>query len=138
MRSVFTRDERAVVLFLASALLVGSLVLAAGRVAPSVVPGFDAGPAPAADDASPHVAESGPVNVNTASAEELTRLPGVGPVRAEAIVCLRERRGRYDSLDELLEVKGIGPVTLERLRPEATVGEGAEACSDTLAAPGRD
>jgi competence protein ComEA len=57
------------------------------------------------------------VNVNRASAEELERLPGVGPVLAERILELRRQRGRFSSVEELLEVRGIGPKKLEDMRP---------------------
>jgi len=64
---------------------------------------------------------SGVVNVNTASAEELQLLPGVGESRARAIVSVRAARGGFRSVDELVEVKGIGLVLLERLRPFVAV-----------------
>ena len=57
-----------------------------------------------------------PVNINRASAEELQRLPGVGPAKAEAILSARAQRGGFDSLEELGDIKGIGPAMLERLR----------------------
>ena len=60
---------------------------------------------------------SGVVNVNTASAEELQLLPGVGESRARAIVSARATRGGFHQVEELVEVKGIGVVLLERLRP---------------------
>ena len=60
---------------------------------------------------------SGVVNVNTASAEQLQILPGVGESRARAIVELRKSRGGFRSVEELMEVKGIGATLLERLRP---------------------
>ena len=59
----------------------------------------------------------GVVNVNTASVEELQLLPGVGEARARAIVDLRKQRGGLKSLEDLLDVKGIGDSSLERLRP---------------------
>ena len=63
---------------------------------------------------------SGPiVNVNTATLEELQALPGVGESRATAILETREARGGFRSVDDLLDVKGIGPSGLERLRPHA-------------------
>ncbi len=63
----------------------------------------------------------GRVVVNVASEEELTRLPGVGPTRAKAIVALRSRLGRLRSLNDLRRVKGIGRRSLERLRPHAVL-----------------
>ena len=60
---------------------------------------------------------SGVVNVNTASAEQLSMLPGVGPARAEAIIKLRKQRGGFQRVDDLLEVKGIGEASLAKLRP---------------------
>ena len=61
------------------------------------------------------------VDVNAASAEELARLPGVGPSTARKIIEERERRGGFRSVDELIEVKGIGPAKLERMRPYVRV-----------------
>ncbi len=60
---------------------------------------------------------SGVVNVNTASAQELQLLPGVGEARARAIVSERTARGGFRKVDELVAVKGIGDALLERLRP---------------------
>lgn len=60
---------------------------------------------------------SGVVNVNIASVEELVLLPGIGESRAKAIVVLRENRGGFDSVDELVDVKGIGNAMLAKLRP---------------------
>lgn len=59
----------------------------------------------------------GVVNINTASAEELERLPGVGPARAAAIVRLRERVRRFQHAEDLLRVRGIGRVGFRRMRP---------------------
>jgi competence protein ComEA len=56
------------------------------------------------------------LDLNHATAEELTQLPGIGPKRAEAIVARRNERP-YTRVTQLLEVKGIGKRTLERLRP---------------------
>lgn len=65
----------------------------------------------------------GVVNINTASASELELLPGVGAQRAAAIVALREKRGGFRRPEDLIEVEGIGPAMLERMRPHlATEG----------------
>jgi competence protein ComEA len=57
------------------------------------------------------------VYVNHASVEELRRLPGVGPKRADAIVALRQRVGRFQRVEDLLRVKGVGRATLRKWRP---------------------
>jgi competence protein ComEA len=64
---------------------------------------------------------TGLVNINTASSAELQLLPGVGEVRAGAILAMRKQRGGFKQVDDLLEVKGIGPKMLKRLRPHATL-----------------
>lgn len=61
------------------------------------------------------------VALDTATEIELDRLPGIGPALAARIVALRESRGGFDSVDDLLEVSGIGAATLERIRPHVTV-----------------
>jgi competence ComEA-like helix-hairpin-helix protein len=137
MRGIFTREERAVVLFLTVSLLVGSAVVRAGRVFPSAIPDFSGAADSGREPADPE--PSWPVDVNTAGAAELVRLPGIGPVRASAIVRHREERGGYAALDDLLEVKGIGPVTLDGLRSKATVGPFESAAADSsrvMDAPG--
>jgi competence protein ComEA len=67
-------------------------------------------------------APSGPIDLNTATAEELDALPGIGPATAAAIVSHRERNGPFSSVDGLLDVRGIGPAKLEALRDLVTVG----------------
>ncbi|MBM3945941.1 MAG: ComEA family DNA-binding protein [SAR202 cluster bacterium] len=62
-----------------------------------------------------------PLNLNTASTEQLATLPGIGQVGAQAIVTHREERGFFRRHEDLLEVPLIGPATLERLRPMTTV-----------------
>ena len=63
----------------------------------------------------------GVVNLNTATADDLDRLPGIGPIRAQAIINYRIRKGRFTSVDDLLAVDGIGPATVDQLRPLVTV-----------------
>lgn len=77
-------------------------------------------PAPAQTevDTSPAAAD-GVVNVNTATADELMRLPGIGPSKAAAILALRARMTgqRFARVEDLLRVRGIGRATLRKLRP---------------------
>jgi competence protein ComEA len=80
-----------------------------GQTAPGVVAGTGSG--------SP----GAPVNINTASESELEALDGVGPVTANAIIQYRTEHGPFHTVDDLLDVSGIGPATLEQLRPQVTV-----------------
>lgn len=79
-------------------------------------PSSGAGPAP-----SPGGPQAALVNLNTATMEQLDTLPGVGPVTAQSILDWRTEQGRFNTVDELLEVKGIGEVTLADLRDYVTV-----------------
>lgn len=94
----------------------GSAVLAAGGA-----------PEPAGPDSAGGRAESaepggeGKVNLNSASAAELESLNGVGPATASAIIEYRESSGPFSSVEQLGEVKGIGPAKLENLREQVVV-----------------
>jgi competence protein ComEA len=57
------------------------------------------------------------VSINRASARELEALPGIGPVLAGRIVTYRTANGPFRSVDDLINVSGIGPKLLEQLRP---------------------
>ena len=59
----------------------------------------------------------GRLRVNVAGPEHLALLPGIGPALAERMVETRRRLGPYASVDDLTKVKGIGPRTVERLKP---------------------
>lgn len=62
-------------------------------------------------------AAGGLININTAAEAELDRLPGVGPVTAKKIIEYRNSIGGFKTIDQLIEVKGIGPKKLEQIRP---------------------
>ena len=64
---------------------------------------------------------AGPVNLNTATADDLDTLPGVGPATAAAILAYRDQHGPFASLDDLGEISGIGPAKIEALRGLVTV-----------------
>src|SRR5215470_2117912 len=61
------------------------------------------------------------VNINTATNEELDALPGIGPVKAQAIIDYRTKNGPFKSIDDLKKVNGIGDATLEKIRPDVTL-----------------
>ena len=62
------------------------------------------------------------IDLNRAPASELMALPGIGRVRAEAIILHRVRHGWLERVEDLTRVDGIGPDTVERLLPFAVVG----------------
>ena len=64
---------------------------------------------------------AGPIDLNAATAEQLEALPGVGPATVEAILSYRKEKGRFRSVDELLEVRGIGEAKLASLRSKVRV-----------------
>jgi competence protein ComEA len=88
-----------------------------GEAAPPPVPG-EGGPAPPAPDGASAAA---PLDLNAATADQLETLPGIGPSIAAAIVEHRDRRGPFRTVDDLLDVAGIGPARLEELRELVTV-----------------
>jgi competence ComEA-like helix-hairpin-helix protein len=64
-----------------------------------------------------------PINLNTATSEELQLVPGIGPVTAEKILQMRKSYGAFKSVDDLRAVRGIGPKRLEKMRKYLTVGK---------------
>ncbi len=74
-------------------------------------------PAPEPARPSPVAAAVARMNVNTATQAQLELLPGVGPALAQRIIADREKNGRYTAIEQLDRVKGIGPKTIEKLRP---------------------
>lgn len=140
-----TKGEIQAVLFVAVSLLVGAFVLLVKKYNADFLP--DLGPAtaerpgnvdartersttsgysaamthaPAAGKPSTvNNTESGDrlVAINTAPAAELQKLPGIGPVLAERIIAHRNKSGDFATVDQLMDVKGIGPAKLDRMRP---------------------
>ena len=62
-----------------------------------------------------------PVDINTADAVALDSLPGLGPAKAAAILAHRDANGPFQSVEDLLDVRGIGDAKLEQIRPLVTV-----------------
>lgn len=71
------------------------------------------------------------VDVNTATAEELDTLPGIGPSTAAKIIAYRTEHGPFKTVDELDNVSGIGPATLADIRDLVSIGKGGEAAAAT-------
>ncbi|GAB4504705.1 MAG: hypothetical protein Fur0043_16990 [Anaerolineales bacterium] len=63
------------------------------------------------------------VNINTASAEELDQLPGIGPTIAQRIVAYRDEYGPFASIEDIVNVSGIGQATYNQIKDLITVGE---------------
>jgi competence protein ComEA len=70
---------------------------------------------------SPGPSGASPVSLNAADAAALESIPGIGPVTAQAIIAARDSLGGFDSLEQLLEVDGIGPATFESIRAYVTL-----------------
>jgi competence ComEA-like helix-hairpin-helix protein len=68
-----------------------------------------------------------PVNINTATSEELQQVPGIGPATAEKILQMRKSYGAFKSVDDLLAIRGIGKKRLDKMRKYLTVGKPPKA-----------
>ncbi len=71
--------------------------------------------------AAPETARA-PLDLNRATADQLEALPGIGAVKAAAIVAVRDAQGGFQSMEELEAVHGIGPALVEKLRPLVVLG----------------
>ena len=127
-----TKGEIQAVIFVAVSMLAGAVMLLVKQYDSDFLPdlepasahgrinaGFETGSAPVSVDNSNSASPGGNllVPVNTAPASELQKLPGIGPKLAEAIIEYRTRSGPLVRVEQLLEVKGIGPAKLGRIRP---------------------
>ena len=74
------------------------------------------------------------VNINTASADQLQLLPGIGPALAKRIIEFREANGPFEKVDELVAVRGIGEKSLAKLRPYV-VTSGATDLTEKVRSP---
>jgi competence protein ComEA len=104
-----------------------------GKVAPSGNPVSQQSAKQGLDESEPKinndskVAKSQPddkqglININSASREELMSLDGIGEVKADAIIAYRKQIGRFTSVEQLMDVKGIGPKTLEKNRHRLSI-----------------
>jgi competence protein ComEA len=106
---------------------------AAPKTDPSAAPASSASAGAPGESApaprSPGVTADGKVILNQASADDLMHLPGIGKKRADAILALRTRLGRFKRPTDLLRVKGLGPKRLHRLLPRMVLDPPPEPAS---------
>lgn len=103
--------------FLLILVAIASLTCTASPVLAAEPVSTAAPAAPAAPAAKKSAAIANLTNVNTASAKELEKLPGVGEKSAAAIVAYRTEKGNFKTLKDLSKVKGVGEKTLEKIKP---------------------
>ena len=126
----FTRQEQATILFLTCALIIGGIVTLVKRHQPNFAPELllEEFTEPSERDTileketdhgiplTEHPLEE-KVDINNATIEDLMGLPGIGPKTAHAIVTHRKEHGKFQKLEDLTQVRGIGEKTIERLKP---------------------
>ncbi|HLT70614.1 MAG TPA: helix-hairpin-helix domain-containing protein [Acidimicrobiales bacterium] len=96
-------------------------VLRRGEEAPPAVPAVPGAGAPPGGPTGGGSGPGAPIDVNAADAAALEELPGIGPATAQAIVEHRERHGPFRTVDDLIDVRGIGEAKLARIRDLVTV-----------------
>src|SRR5215470_8144616 len=74
-----------------------------------------------------------PVNINTATSEELQLVPGIGPATAQKILQMRKSYGPFKSVDDLLAIRGLGQKRLDKMRKYLTVGKASAPKTETPA-----
>ena len=129
-----TKTERNVILFLVTTMILGAVIRLYQATFPAL-PQFDyrasdstfAALSAASEDSVSSVPtsmrtgeESGKLNINTATKQQLMDLPGIGEVTAERILKYRKERGKFTTIEDLRGVKGISKNKLERLSPMIT------------------
>ena len=102
----------------------GAAIPAASNAPPAQLPAPPGSSAAGSTERSPGITADGKVVLNQATVEDLVKLPRVGPKRAQAIVELRRRLGRFHQATDLLRVKGIGRKTLKLMLPNLVVDGG--------------
>ena len=118
-----------------SGLAAALIALSPLGLSPAVVSAGASSEARPAVEASPAQPES-PIDINTASVEELTQLPRVGEVTAERIVAWREENGPFTKKEDLMNVDGIGERTYELIEPHVTVGSSGDPEAGPVAGAG--
>lgn len=121
----FTPQESRILIFLVAALLLGSAVSLYRHHRPHVAPELSVSSSEIASGSSAfdstiadkdQVTPGEKLNINTATSQELQKLPGIGPQLAERIIAHRQAHGPFPSADRITEVRGIGEKTFLRIR----------------------
>ena len=121
----FNRNEQIILLLLCGILIVGLVIRYLDSKDPDRIPDFEvrknAVEVPPEKE-KPEVSQAQElIDINSATAKEFERLPGIGPQIAGRIVAYREKNGAFKRVDDITKVRGIGPKTLERLRSHLTM-----------------
>jgi comEA protein len=114
-----TVPERVVVAALSVLLFLASAILYAGDSRPMAAITVESGEIKeklSLTEIEGNLKEARRVSINTATAEEITIIPGIGPAISSRIVEYREKYGKFSTVDSLIKVKGIGPAKLEKMR----------------------
>ena len=106
----FTKEEKAVLIFLIAALFAGSAVMYYKKISPHSAETFEF------KESKKKYSEK--ININKATKEELTGIRGVGPVLAGRIISYREKNGYFRRAEEIKNIKGIGGKTYEKIRKQ--------------------
>jgi comEA protein len=122
----FTPQETKAIIFLLTALLVGSGITLYKRTHPQFAPQLivkkkEVDPFPQTQ--SPWHQEQGKkkINLNQATSAELQLLPGVGPTLSKRIVEYRENKGQFEKIEDLMQVQGIGLKTFQQIQDYITI-----------------
>ena len=121
----FNRNEQIILLLLCGILIVGIVIRYLDSKDPDRIPDFEvrknAVEVPPEKE-KPEISQAQElIDINSATAKEFERLPGIGPQIAGRIVAYREKNGAFKRVDDITKVRGIGPKTLERLRQHLTM-----------------
>ncbi len=101
-----------------------ALLIAATALTASLPAAAQAGTAPSRSSGAAPKSADVVVDVNKASAAELTQVPGIGNALAKRIVEFREKNGPFSKVEDLVKVQGIGEKSILRLAPHLTVSKG--------------
>ncbi len=131
-----TRKSKVIIIVLVSVLVVGILILVVNNLMQTSQKGKELQAGLVITEGKNE--EFKKVNINKADIETLIKLPGIGPVKAKSIIDYRENIGKFESINEITKVKGIGKATLVKLLPYLEIiGDSAEVKSSLSSEGGK-